>query len=59
MPADDSALTTRYALRVALIYLVIRSLPILLLYIINALPAETYLAVVENHGPWLVRRLIC
>ena len=31
----------------------IRSLPILLLYIINALPAETYLAVVENHGPWL------
>lgn len=53
MPADDSALTTRYALRVALIYLVIRSLPILLLYIINALPAETYLAVVENHGPWL------
>lgn len=53
MPVNDTARPLRYALRVALIYLLIRGVPILLLYAINALPDDAYLFVTEHHGHWL------
>ena len=53
MHPDNSALLRQHAFKLAFIYLVIRSLPILLLYVINALPQDAYLSVIENHGFWL------
>lgn len=53
MPVDDSTRTKRYALKIALIYLLIRCIPDLVLYAVNSLPAETFLSLVESHDAWL------
>jgi len=49
----DNSLLLRHALKLTLIYLAIRTVPILLLYVINALPEDAYLSVTESHGFWL------
>lgn len=55
MPADDSTLTTRYPFKISLCYLLIRSIPLLVLYVVNALPRETFDILIENYHTWLFR----
>lgn len=53
MPVDDSTLTKRYAFKIALIYLLIRGIPDLVLYAVTSLPVETFTTLTQNHGAWL------
>lgn len=53
MPVDDSTLSKRYALKIALVYLLIRCIPDLLLYVVKALPAEAIESLTKSHGAWL------
>ena len=57
MPADGSTTARpdalRHALRIALVYLLVRCIPELLFYGLNALPADTLKSLVEDHAFWL------
>lgn len=53
MPGDNIFQTRRYALKIALIYLLIRGIPDLLLVVVSSLPLETVKFLTETHGEWL------
>ncbi|MYZ41680.1 hypothetical protein [Schauerella aestuarii] len=53
MPAQDAAFSKRHALKIALLYLVIRGIPEWLLFILSALPEETVTSLIDRHGTWL------
>src|SRR5690554_4302498 len=53
MSVNDSTLTKRYALKIALIYLLIRGIPELLLFVVNFLPAQALASLAEHHDVWL------
>lgn len=53
MHADDSTLTTRYALKITLIYLLIRGIPALVLFVVNVLPPESLMVILKDYDAWM------
>lgn len=53
MPALAAKLSKSYALKIALLYLLIRGLPEGLLFILSVLPAETVTSLIDRHGSGL------
>ena len=53
MSVENASLLKRHALKVALVYLLIRCLPEVVFYVIATLPDDTVQALVQTHGAWL------